>query len=303
MPHLLNDHTRDAPKLRVYLNLDNLVELRADSLFPSALRTDGAALSARLAADGFAGVQLTDAGPPPSGLTLPYCGLDRISTPADADDVVARHTDRGDQCLTVHAGWGLEDDSETDRLVASILAASDCHRLPVFVETHRATITQDMWRTVQLAKRFPDLRFNGDFSHYYCGQEMVYGGMPMKLAFLAPVFARVGFIHGRIASPGAIQAPIDADLRARPVQAHGEADYLADFRALWIHAMLGFQQNAGPGDVLIFAPELLSGRHYYARLFPDAQGRLVEETDRYAQAILYRELAHECFATASTPGI
>ena len=37
------------------------------------------------------------------------------------------------------------------------------------IETHRATICQGMWRTVQFVKRFPELRFNGDFSHWYAG--------------------------------------------------------------------------------------------------------------------------------------
>jgi hypothetical protein len=81
--------------------------------------------------------------------------------------------------------------------------------------------------------------------------------------------------------------------------AHGVSDYLADFREMWTLAMRGFLGGAGPGDVLIFAPELLSGTHYYARLFPDASGRLVEESDRYAEALLYRDFARECFASAA----
>ena len=53
----------------------------------------------------------------------------------------------------------------------------------------------------ELTKRFPEIRFNADFSHYYCGQEMVYGDFEAKLDFMAPIFERVGFIHGRIAAP------------------------------------------------------------------------------------------------------
>jgi len=297
MPHYLNDGSHDAPKLRVWLNLDNLTDLRADSLFPSALLAPGAASDrdARLAADGFEGVQLTTDAPPAPGSTLPFCGLDRINTPAEADLVAQKHADRGDHCLTVHAGWGLEDDLAMFALVEAILTASDKHRLPIFIETHRATITQDLWRTVQITKKFPEVRFNGDFSHYYCGQEMVYGGLDMKLAFMEPIFARVGFMHGRIASPGNIQAPIGDDLHAKPPLAHGVVDYLADFRRIWTHALRGFQRNAAPGDVLIFAPELLSGTHYYARLFPDATGRLVEDSDRYAQALLYQKLIRELY--------
>jgi hypothetical protein len=298
MLRYLNKGTSASPALQIFLNLEGLRDLTVDTIFP--IHSLDSETFQRLALDGFEGVQLTDPSGLPSGLDLPFCGLDRISTPAEADAVVARHADRGDICLTVHVGWGLEDDVEAFRLVESVLQASDTYRLPLFVETHRATITQDMWRTVQLTKKFPEIRFNGDFSHYYCGQEMVYGGLERKLDFLAPVFERVGFLHGRIASPGSMQVPIDRDLRVRPLQAHGQVDYLADFRKIWVHAMRGFLRSAGPGDVLIFAPELLSGEYYYARLFPGAEGKLVEECDRYAQALLYRKLALECFAQANT---
>lgn len=192
---------------------------------------------------------------------------------------------------------GIED--EVCRIVEALLAASNRHRMPIFIETHRATITQGMWRIVQITNHFPEVRFNGDFSHYSCGQEMVYGGMEMKLVFLEPIFSRVGFMHVRIASPGNIQVPIGPDLHSRPLQAHG-VDCLADFRTLWTHAMGGFLRSASPRDVLVFTPELLAGTHYYARLFPSPSGDLVEESDRYAQALLYCELARSFFASAQS---
>ena len=294
MALLTNDHTDKTPALRVYLNLDNLVDLRQDSLWPGL---DGLARMERLAADGFEGVQLTDDGPPVAGSPIPHCGLDRINTPDEADAIAAKHAARGDNCLTVHAGWGIEDDDDVFRLVEAILAASDKHRLPIFIETHRATITQDLWRTVKLTEKFPEIRFNCDFSHYYTGQELVYGGMEMKLAFMEPIFARTGFMHGRIGSPGCMQMAI-GDGKSRPATAHGVVDFLADFREMWSHAMAGFLCAAGPGDFLIFAPELLAGTHYYARLFPGPDGVLTEESDRYQEALVYQKIARECFAAA-----
>lgn len=298
MSCLFNDGSADAPKLSVYLNLDNLVDLHADSIWPGL---DGLPRYQRLMSDGFEGVQLTTDEPALAGVPLPYCGLDRINKPDEADAITAKHVQRGDRCLTVHAGWGLEDDEGVFRLVEAILMASKKHNLPIFLETHRATITQDLWRTVQITKRFPEVRFNGDFSHYYCGQELVYGeggDWSTKIAFMNPIFTRVGFMHGRIASSGCMQVPIDANLASRPSHAHGVVDYLEHFRELWTLAMLGFLGIATKGDVLIFAPELLAGTHYYARLFPNASGQFFEESDRYAQALLYKSLAHSCFAEA-----
>jgi hypothetical protein len=289
-----NDGSSDSPKLRVYLNFDTLVDLRAGSTWPGL---DGVSRCKRLLEDGFEGVELTSDAAPVPGAPLPHCGLDRINTPREADAVAAKHAARGDFCITVHVGWGLEDEEETCRLVEATLNASARHRLPIFIETHRATITQDLWRTVQITNKFPEVRFNGDFSHYYCGQELVYGDWAAKLAFMEPIFARTAFLHGRIASPGCMQVAID-DLDSRPAQAHGVVNYLDHFRELWTRAMRSFLMSAQAGDVLIFAPELLSGTHYYARMFPDSHGQLIEESDRYAQALLLKDLARACFEDA-----
>ena len=295
MPAYVNDGSSGAPKLLAYLNLANLDDLRPGSLWPGL--PGGPARDERLAADGFQGVQCVDAAPPPGGTRLRHCGSDRINLPAEADAVVAAHAALGHDCLTVHAGWGLEDDDEADRLVGAILDASQRHGLPVFIETHRATITQDLWRTVQLTKRFPGVRFNGDFSHYYTGQELAYGDLAVKLAFMAPIFERIAFMHGRIGSSGCMQVSI-GDGRGRPPAAHGVVNFLDDFKALWTHAMLGFLRHAGRGDCLIFCPELLSGAYYYARRFPDSTGGFVEESDRYREALLYVDLARACFEEA-----
>jgi hypothetical protein len=292
---LFNDGSGAAPRLSVYLNLANLVDLRPGTVWPGFT---GLSCYERLKDDGFEGVQLITDDPALAGAPLPHCGIGRINTPAEADTVAALHAERGDRCLTVHVGWGLEGDDEISRLVESILSASEKYSLPIFIETHRATITQDLWRTVQITTKFPEVRFNGDFSHYYCGQELTYGDWNSKLAFMKPIFARIGFLHGRIASSGCMQVPVDANLAARPLQAHGTLDYLGHFKELWTAAMEGFLRSAVPGDVLIFAPELLDGKHYYARLFSDTSGQLVEESDRYAQALLYKDFARGWFTEA-----
>ena len=291
-----NDGSQDPPKIRFYLNLNNLEGLPTNSLWPGL---EGPEMFARLASDGFHGVQLYDGQTDsPPGIPLATCVSGRINTAGEAHDVIARYADKGHQCLTVHAGWGIEDDDDVSRIVEAILGASRKFSLPVYIETHRATITQDIWRTVQITKRFPEVRFNGDLSHYYTGQELVYGGLDMKIAFMAPIFDRIRFMHGRIGSPGNIQMPV-GDGTARPPQASGEADYLADFRLLWTRAMAGFLKSAGPGDFLILCPELLSRRYYYARVFPDAVGVLREESDRYADALEYTRIASECFKAAA----
>ena len=71
--------------------------------------------------------------------------------------MAARAAGEGMECVTLHAGWGIEDDAEAFTLIDAILQEST--RLALYVETHRATLFQDMWRTVQFVSRFPELRF------------------------------------------------------------------------------------------------------------------------------------------------
>jgi hypothetical protein len=163
------------------------------------------------------------------------------------------------------------------------------------VETHRATIFQDMWRSVKFIGAFPDLRFNGDFSHWYAGQEMVYGGFDKKLSFIQPVLERVRFIHGRISNPGCIQVEIgDGSSVSRP--------YVDHFRQMWRACFRGFLASAKPGDTICFAPELLAPEIYYARTFPDNAGSPREESNRWSQSLLLRKAAQECFAESRNEG-
>ena len=117
---------------------------------------------------------------------------------------------------------------------------------------------------------------------------MVYGDWAVQLDFMKPIFdASVSCMAHR--QPRLHAGNIDANWHAVLRCAYGYADYLAHFRDLWTRAMRGFIQSAGPGDVLVFAPELLSGSVLLRTgMFLSPQGRPVEEDDRYAQALIYQ---------------
>jgi hypothetical protein len=209
-----------------------------------------------------------------------------VNTPAEAAPLAQEAHEAGLECLTLHVGWGTENDDEAAALIDSVLAASAQFSIPLYPETHRATIFQDPWRTVKFLERFPKLEFNGDFSHWYTGTEMVYGGFENKMEFFRPVLGRIGFLHGRIGNPGSMQVDIgDGSVDARP--------YVAHFRALWTESFLGYLLRRPLCDRFCFTPELLGPEFYYARVF---DGR--EETDRWEQSLLLARIAHECFAEA-----
>jgi sugar phosphate isomerase/epimerase len=218
---------------------------------------------------------------------LGVCGSGRVNRPDDAYRLAKEARDSGLECLTLHVGWGYENDGEAARLIEAVLDASSQHSVPMYVETHRATLFQDMWRTVQFTHRFPQLRFNGDFSHWYTGLEMVYGGFENKLAFIQPVIERVHFVHGRIGNPGCMQVDIGNMENA------SRLPFVAHFRTLWTQVFTAFLRRSLPGESICFTTELLASNIYYAREF---SGR--EESDRWQQSLVLVQIARECFSEA-----
>ncbi|MFZ4519372.1 MAG: hypothetical protein ACOYOP_13345, partial [Microthrixaceae bacterium] len=106
-------------------------------------------------------------------------------TPGGLEEQARRWVDLGFECCTVMLGTGLEDDDTAARLVEEVVLASSATGMPLYVETHRATLTQDLWRTVRLVDRFPELRFNGDFSHWYTGLDLAATDFAATLEFMA----------------------------------------------------------------------------------------------------------------------
>lgn len=272
-------------KLRCYFNWLAFEDLLSNGNAPFAQGHLAALQEA-----GYDGIQFIDPIHHPSLMEartrgLGVCGSGRVNTPAEAAPLAQSGADAGLECLTLHVGWGLESDDEGARLIESVLEAQTRHRIPLYVETHRATLFQDMQRTVQFIRRFPDLRFNGDFSHWYTGQEMVYGGFETKLAFIQPVIDRVRFLHGRIGNPGCMQVAIAEN---------DPAPYVAHFRTLWTACFAAYLRDPAPAQPFItFTAELLAPNIYYARTF---EGR--EESDRWKQSILLTQIARDCFAQA-----
>jgi hypothetical protein len=247
---------------------------------------------AALHAAGYDGIQLVSSTPEgvaekARALKMGICGSGRVNMPADAAEIARAAQDQAFECVTLHVGWGLENDDELDRLVAAVLDATAKYGIPLYPETHRATIFQDMWRTVRAVERFPDLRFNCDFSHWYTGSEMVYGTFERKFDFIRPVIERGRFVHGRIGNPGSIQVDIG--------EGNGtEQPFVHHFRRLWTAVFTNFLQRTAPDETISFAAELLGPDIYYARQF---EGR--EESDRWHQSMVLTRIARECFAMAS----
>lgn len=220
-------------------------------------------------------------------LGLGACGSGRVNHPEDAFRLGKKAQEFDLEALTLHVGWGYEDDRIAANLIGAVLEASQRYQIPMYVETHRATIFQDQWRTVQFVKDFPELKFNGDFSHWYTGLEMVYGDFEQKLAFIRPVIERVHFMHGRIGNPGCMQVNL-GDLE------HAlDLPFVKHFQRLWEEVFRAYLRRKDTILPFCFAVELLASNIYYAREF---DGK--EESDRWQQSLVVREIARRCFSAA-----
>jgi hypothetical protein len=292
-PAVINDGTAAPPRLRVDLHLGTIWDLPVWSTGPA--RSDD--LYAIAAGAGFEGIQGGDpARCAAAGLACSTFGT--VRQPGGLRDLASLWRDVGFECATLHIGTGHDDEATAARLVSEVLDVSDDLGLPLFVETHRATLTQDLWRTVKLVEQFDDLRFNGDFSHWYTGLEMTYGDWDAKVEFIAPVLERTRYLHGRIGDSGCIQIAITAPDRAGTTE--DEPPSIAHFRELWTAAARGFLASAESGDVLVFTPELLPPSINYARTETTAVGR-DEVSDRWTDALRMADIARECFAAAQHP--
>ncbi|MBB5343370.1 hypothetical protein [Tunturibacter empetritectus] len=272
-----------AKRLRIGIVAGNFTDLPAFSLGPHGSERDKYR-EVKLA--GYEAVQGGDADYcRDTGLAVIASGV--VPSAAAADSFANECRSRGAVMASCIAGYGYESERECDVLVKSILTASSRHGVPILIETHRGSITQDAWRTVQLIRRTPELLLTGDFSHWFTGQEMLYGDLPRRLAFLEPVFSRTALVHGRIGNRCCMQVDIG----------QGDHPSVPIFEELWTRVMHYFLKCNRSND-LWFCPELLGTKYEYARVFPDGTGELREESDRWLQAGELVRIARHCFNRA-----
>lgn len=296
LPDRCNDGARMPPRLRRDINLGTLENLPPGSV---AYRQTWGERLALLKERGYEGAQSWGQAREIQAAGLRATGMARILEVWQAAEVAQGHRDMGLDATTLHLGTGFEDDARVDQLAASVLEAAHKYNYPLYVETHRATATQDIWRTLQLVRRFPELRFNADLSHYYTGHEMTYAGeFEQRSAHLAPILERTRFMHGRIGNVGCIQVALPC-----------EGPAVEHFRQMWRRCFEGFLRNAVAGDYLSFNPELLPMRIgegantqwlHYAQVRAAQQLDLLygEPSDRFAQADLLWCIASEEFEVA-----
>ena len=126
-------------QLRCYMNLMALDSLPKVTQAPSGSREEQ---FLGLRESGFSGVQFTSQPTDEelaisSSLPLGFAGSGRVNTPAEVWALARESAAIRYECVTLHVGWGIEDDDKAFRLIESILEVSANTKIPLYVKTCR----------------------------------------------------------------------------------------------------------------------------------------------------------------------
>lgn len=168
-------------------------------------------------------------------------------------------------------------------LMASLLTASRDCPIPVFYETHRGRLMNDLFWTVDILEALPDLVLTGDLSHFVTAHEMYLPIEPHLAERMERVIDRCGVLHLRIAGSHQVQIPVEAQISAK---------WRLVFEDWWGRGMRAWIARANENDHLPIVCEL--GPPPYA--ITDPEGR--EMTDRWAEALALRTMSQDLFARA-----
>lgn len=179
--------------------------------------------------------------------------------------------------IYVHPGHAFLSDEEAARLVREGYKIAHDAGVPMTLETHRGTVTENPYRAMRLAERVPELRLTGDLSHYGVGAEI--GGEPARevIRLLSPLLDRVETLQARITNGEQVQLDVGA----------GNGELAQNWVELWAEVMRRWRKRAQPGEWFPFSTEL--GPPSYSIL--DLEGK--EMSDRWEQSLVMKRLMQQ----------
>ena len=150
--------------------------------------------------------------------------------------------------------------------------------LPVLFETHRDSLLNDLFYTLQLIDLVPDMRLCADLSHFVVDREMRDPISDRDQAYIDSILERADCFQGRVASREQVQIQIGFPQHRQWVEI---------FRGWWRRGMNAWRERNGEDAELVFLCEL--GPPPYA--ITDADQR--ELSDRWQEALTIRSWVEE----------
>lgn len=169
-------------------------------------------------------------------------------------------------------------------ILESFRDLADDAGVEMHVETHRASMTNDLLFTIQLLDAVPWMNLTADLSHYVVARQFPWPIDDTSEQYIQRILARAVAFHGRVATSSQVQVPLGFPQNKQ---------WLDLFAGWW---KAGFRQfrNRAPSDArLTFTAELGPPGWFYALTGPDG----LELSDRWAEALLLKDLARELWAS------
>lgn len=157
--------------------------------------------------------------------------------------------------------------------------------IPVLFETHRDSLLNDMYFTLQLMELVPEMRICADLSHFVVDREMRAPITERDQAYIGSILERSDCFQGRVAGREQVQLQIE-------FPQHRE--WVAIFRKWWRDGMDSWRRRNADDATLIFLCEL--GPPPYAMTGPDQ----LELSDRWQEALTIRAWAREIWDEMQT---
>ena len=156
---------------------------------------------------------------------------------------------------------------------------------PIYVETHRDRMTTDLFFTLDILDRLPDLKLLGDLSHFLVGREFAWPVSQEDHRSIYRILDNCWAFHGRVASREQVQIELSFP--------HHKM-WLDLFLEWWTYGFQSWRRRSTANATLAFTCEL--GPKPYAITGRDGN----DTTDRWEEALLLREHVREAWNRVAT---
>ena len=166
--------------------------------------------------------------------------------------------------------------------VETWLAMAEAYDFPLLLETHRNGTLNDLFFTLEVLERVPELRLCADLSHFVVDRELQIPLNETDDRYFSTILERSDSFQGRISNNQQIQIAID-------FPQHQE--WVAQYRQWWQQGIAGWHARQSHDATLNFLVEL--GPPAYAITGADQR----ELSDRWQEGLQIREWVEAIWST------